>query len=279
MTMNRDALMALQAMLNLESSTAVDLSGVMDGATPYAVLPDNMNLESLEKFLPAPVRFREKYSTSHLEAFCAYVIEMVDDQCNYNCFVNPEQMNAVIAFDAGTPMAPGFGEHRAKLALRATPQFSALREACDRPMRQEDFAQWLEDWRDCITALDNDENVLDFRQVVQAVRKFTVNATGNLSHETEHMRSSKSALSRVEVENREKLPVYLNYVCAPYDGLSLTHIPVRMRVSNLDDEPKFMINMVSRSKLEFEIGSDFSQILESDLDAKNIDVLIGSVER
>ncbi|EFF6124467.1 DUF2303 family protein, partial [Escherichia coli] len=126
---------------------------------PVALLPDNVNIESLERFMTERFRFRGVMTTTSIDDFVEYSKGYADEHSR--CFINAETMKAVTVFNIGTLEQPGHADNKALLELKATSPYRALRDVDGKKQLQKSLAEWLEDWADFLTAYDSDGNVLD----------------------------------------------------------------------------------------------------------------------
>lgn len=93
---------------------------------PVALLPDNVNIESLERFMTERFRFRGVMTTTSIDDFVEYSKGYADEHSR--CFINAETMKAVTVFNIGTLEQPGHADNKALLELKATSPYRALRD-------------------------------------------------------------------------------------------------------------------------------------------------------
>ncbi|MCC6366876.1 MAG: DUF2303 family protein [Bryobacterales bacterium] len=111
----------------------------------YAVVPADYKLESLEDFLPRPLRVRQQVSLHDAQSFIAYVKEFGDHELS-RIFFNQEKetFQAVLDYHAANGQ-PGWCAHVAGFTTRRSEEFKAWMVQNKKQMGQVDFARFLED--------------------------------------------------------------------------------------------------------------------------------------
>lgn len=122
-------------MIGMTSSTASDLLTLRDiiqcGEHPAegaAIVPDGYKLESLERFQDQPNRLRGTFTARTIDQIAAYAW-VYCSEVGTVLYVDDEKLSASMILDHGTPEDPLWGEHKAILSLRKTPEWEAIHEA------------------------------------------------------------------------------------------------------------------------------------------------------
>ena len=111
----------------------------------YTVVPENYKVESLEDFMPRPLRIQQKVELHDAASFIAYVGEFGDREVSRIFFDQEhEQFQVVIDYHAGNGV-PGWCEHVAGFAARRSVEFTTWMNQNRKQMTQVDFARFLED--------------------------------------------------------------------------------------------------------------------------------------
>lgn len=109
---------------------------------PYLVIPSGCKLENLAHLYP-PTRIRQHVRLDDAASFAQYVGYFKTDATQI--FADLERANFTAVLDYHTLNHPAYGNHRASLVLRQTPEFITWMEKDCQKMSQLDFATWLED--------------------------------------------------------------------------------------------------------------------------------------
>lgn len=117
---------------------------------PYAILPENHILASLEDYLPAPTRKHAKVSVTSTDSFIAYAKKHGSlDECVIYASIDAEKsactLQAVINDNAAD--APKWRDHRCTFAPALSVEWKRWtgKDGAKNAMSQADFATWLED--------------------------------------------------------------------------------------------------------------------------------------
>ena len=121
---------------------------------PVAIIPDGYDIKNLEHLQDQRSRFRGVLSTQSLPDFCDYVIDQSTAANKVPTFVDAECMAAVAIFDLGDTDTPLHAEHQAKLILKPTAAYNALRLIAGGRHSQQQLAEWVEDWNQYLKVKD-----------------------------------------------------------------------------------------------------------------------------
>lgn len=131
-------------------------------AMPLLVNPRNCTVESLERFLPLPIRKRAKVTVRDHDSFIDYVklhqepgtilfAHLDTAGASFTAVLDYHLSNGDPRAVGFKPGAPGWGDHRCTLRLEHTPEWKAWVAGNNTPMDQAKFALFLEDNRLDIT--------------------------------------------------------------------------------------------------------------------------------
>lgn len=113
-----------------------------DGTAPFVLVPDGTKLESLERFMNAPLRKKGRPTFIRYESFCQYVLEQrTDDSRLY--VTSPTQFMCVL--DHSSRNTPGWAQHVAILNLTMSPEWQTWKDQNKVRKSQRDFAQFIDD--------------------------------------------------------------------------------------------------------------------------------------
>lgn len=243
---------------------------------PIAILPNNMNISSLEDFNQHRNYFRAKYNTDNFGSFISYAKR--NEKTDAQCFINSEVLGAEIIFDIGTPEKPLHGKHTANLVMSKTAAYKALLEFQGRKLNQRDFSEWLEDWADYLTAYNGDDEKMSLTATIQAIRKMTLDYARSEEHNISDFGASKSALESVEAKSKLELPKGFLFVTEPYQGLSAQGFYLRLSVLTGGDAPILVARLTKLEKIQEAIAQEFADKLIEQLKDTDINVNIGVIK-
>lgn len=268
--------MDAQAIAKLqETHAAAAFAADLEADRPASALPAEFTVHDLEKFAPQRRRFRGSYHTHLVDNFAHYVAT-IRGFADAPVYINAEHVTAAAYLNAGTTEHPGHCDDTAWLKLQATAAFAALTklEAPARRLAQREAAEWMEDWRDNLTAYDGEGNELPINRAIAAVRKLKIEASRAAEHSVDDMKSSASLLESIEAKSDLGLPHHLTFSCAPYHGLAQRDFHLRVGISNSDAGCTVMLRPVKMEQAREEIARHFSRLVEEALPG-NRQVLIG----
>ena len=263
---------------NLQAIKDLVLSSVHVGKSDYpiAILPNNMQLHSLEKHNATRNNFRAKFSTYNFDSLIAYA--KTHEQDGAQCFIDEKSLGAEIVFDVGNREKPLHAQHRALLKMEKTAAFKALCDFQGSKCDQREFSDWLEDWADYITAYTDAEEKMLLTNAVQAVRKITLDYARNEEHEVGDFAASKSAMESVEAKSKLQLPKYFVFNTHTYKGLDSQAFTLRLSVLTGGNAPVLVARLIKAEQIQEAIAKEFADKLTHALADTEIKVNIGTVE-
>ncbi|MBR0574177.1 MULTISPECIES: DUF2303 family protein [Pasteurellaceae] len=244
-------------------------------AHPIAILPDNMNIHSLEKHNQFRNQFRADFNTADFDSFVAYVKDQTQD--NAQCFINAERLGAEIVFDIGTSELPKHALHRASIRMQKTAAYQALCNFTGTKHNQKDFSEWLEDWSEYLEAYSEDDKPMGVTKAVQAIRKMTLDYARNEEHEVSEFAAKKSAMESVEAKSKLELPKYFVFHTIPYNSLNARDFVLRLSVLTGGDRPTLVVRLAKEEQINEAIAQEFADKLTEALKETGIKVNIGSI--
>lgn len=257
------------------STLAVAATKDIETDFPAVMLPNGIELKSLEPLQAHRNQFRATFSTQRFGSLIEYA--KANDQENAQCFIDQEQMNAEIVFDMGSTEKAGHAKHRANLRMQKTAAFKALVKINGTRCSQRDFSDFLEDWGDYLKAYHCDDEI-SVKNAVQAVRKMTIDYARNEEHEVGDFAAKKSAMEAVEAKSTLQLPTDLTFTCNPYNGLDTRTFYLRLQVLTGSGEPVLVARLIQAEQMEEAIATEFADKLSAALNETKIKVNIGTIE-
>jgi uncharacterized protein YfdQ (DUF2303 family) len=111
-------------------------------SAPYVVVPRDYEIESLERYLPTPLRVLQDVDLHDAESFINYLKEFGAPETR--CFFNAERETFVAIIDYHAEQ-PGWCDHVASFTPKRSEEFKTWMGGNRKQMSQVDFARFLED--------------------------------------------------------------------------------------------------------------------------------------
>ncbi|MBK5075170.1 DUF2303 family protein [Budviciaceae bacterium CWB-B4] len=265
---------AIQEITNTAiTASAVNILDLEQADFKAVIIPEDAKIQTLEKLQQYRNRFIGCMKTNSIEDFVTYSTSTKNE--SVKCFVSHESMSAMTFFNIGDEDKPGHADNTALLDLKATSEFISVLKLNDNAVSQKTLAEWLEDWRSNIVAFDADDNAIDFKVAVNAIRKLTIESSRKSEHEVSDMKASRSLLENVEAKSTEGLPAYFTFMCTPYHGLAVRVFTLRLSVLTGGDEPRFKARIVQLEAIEEQITEEFKNLLVGKFEGSEVKTFIG----
>ncbi|QLB23347.1 DUF2303 family protein [Phocoenobacter skyensis] len=242
---------------------------------PIAILPNNMEIHSLEKHNLHRNQFRARFVTENFHSCINYAKQM--PSANAQCFINAERLGAEIVFDFGDTANPLHAKNRAVLVMQKTAAYQAICNFTGVKHNQKDFSEWLEDWSEHLEAYSEDDKPMGVTKAVQAIRKMTLDYARNEEHEVSDFAAKKSAMESVEAKSKLELPKYFVFHTTPYNSLNARDFVLRLSVLTGGDSPTLVVRLAKEEQINEAIAQEFADKLTEALKETGIKVNIGSI--
>lgn len=215
---------------------------------------------TLEHLQEGRSRFRGSYTSDSLESFAEYVKAYAS---NASGFVNAEKMSGCVFFNLGDKAAPGHGDWTATLQLKPTPEYAAMLAVSGKKLEQRAIVEWIEDWASFIQPIDSTGTEIVPSKALTAIRKLTIKATSESTHQDKDFGARRSAIEDVEATADEGIPYALSFAVVPYTGLSRRTFTLRLGVLTGGDKPLLMLRPVALESAVDAIADEFRKTLAS----------------
>lgn len=242
---------------------------------PTALVPENAQIETLERFNSRRFRFRGAMTTTSIDDFSRYSKGYASDSEPARCFIDADNMTARSVFNIGTLDNPGHADNVASITLKKTAPFRALLQIDGERLKQKQIAEWLEDWSDYLLAFDAEGNSMQISLAAQAVRRITIQQATQQDHEDGDFSGKKSLMQSIEASSKDVMPVAFEFKCVPYEGLNERRFSLRNSLLT-GDEPRFVLRIVQLEAQEEEIANEFRDLLISKFDGESVETFIGN---
>ena len=255
--------MEAKAIQLIQDTALLAHAKALETFTPVLALPDDVTLHSIEKFQQHRSRFRGALATHSLKDFADYVVAAKGPAAVG--FVNGDAMACTVYFNLGDVENPGHGDYSATLNLKKTAAFLALEQAAQRQHTQKDLSDWIEDWAPNLKALDADDKEIDLRKAAGAIRSISIEQARKSEHVVGDMGASRSAMDQIEAKSTEGLPAEFLFTVAPYEGLILQTIRLRVAVLTGGDKPALRLRWIGEAQLREDLAQEFKQVVQQEV--------------
>lgn len=269
---DKDAIEALQEAEAIRSArdtvvTALDGFGV-------AALPEHHTLRDLESFMPMRRRLRGSMTTSVLKDFASY--SDANAEKGATVFVDADSMAAKAVLNLGETDEPGHADNVAKLQLKTTAAYTALRVITNNGcVSQVKAAEFLEDWPEHVQCF-NDAGEIPAPKAIAAVRRLSIDSYRKLESSEQSLSSSKSAFESVQATSIEPIPTYIYFKCVPYQELGERLFVMRLGVQTGGDKPTITLRIAKAELHQEEMASELADKVRDAL--KKFPVHIGTYQ-
>lgn len=216
---------------------------------------------TLEKWQAGRSHFRGIYSTHSLADFSTYVADRAISTAKG--FIDQDEMTCTLLFNLGTDEAPGHADDRALLRMKASAGYKAAQAIGGRAMSQKDLSDWIEDWHQYLTPIDDEGKAIPVAKAIAAVRTITVKAVSESESTVGETSASRSAMDQIEARSKETLPVALLFSTIPYEGLTEQQINLRISVITSGAQPALKLRWVGEEVQREDIAQEFKAVLDS----------------
>ena len=250
--------------IQLITDTALEANGKkLETLVPTVVLPESSKVIDLEKFQAGRSRFRGTYSTHSLADFGTYVVERAEPGARG--FIDQDAMSCVLLFNLGTSGEPGHADDRAVLKLKPTAGYTAAQQIGGRGISQKDLSDWIEDWHQYLTPVDEAGNAIPVAKAIAAVRTITIKASSESETTVGETSASRSAMDQIEARSKETLPVSLQFSTVPFEGLTEQVITLRLSVITSGSQPVLKLRWVGEEVQREDIAQEFKAVLQGQI--------------
>ena len=243
--------------------------------TSTVVLPEGCQVVSLEKWQIGRSRFRGIYSTHSLADFSAYVAHRAIPSAKG--FIDQDEMTCMLLFNLGTDELPGHADDRAFLRLKASAGYKAAQSIGGRAMSQKELSDWIEDWHQYLTPVDDEGKAIPVGKAIAAVRTITVKATSESENTVGDTSASRSAMDQIEARSKETLPAALLFSVIPFEGLTEQQINLRISVITSSAVPALKLRWVGEEVQREDIAQEFKTVLQDKIGA-NASLALGAFD-
>ena len=131
-----------------------------------------------------------------------------------------------------------------------------------RGISQKDLSDWIEDWHQYLTPVDESGNAIPVAKAIAAVRTITIKASSESETTVGETSASRSAMDQIEARSKETLPVSLQFSTVPFEGLTEQVITLRLSVITSGAVPVLKLRWVGEEVQREDIAQEFKSVLQ-----------------
>jgi len=242
---------------------------VETGGMDAVLVPNDFDVQSLEKLQKGRFRFRGAMETDSILDF----IEYTNRFDTAECFIDSESMRAKSFFNLGTLGDAGHGDHHASLQLRKMAAYSALCRIDTSPMNQQQAIEWVEDWQDFLVGINSVGEPIPIDKAIASIRTIKIKETSEQGHTRESMSETKSAMDTIEAKSKDgDLPVAFVMTCQPYNGLEDRDFSANLSIRTGGHAPNLVLRVAQHEAIKEEMAVEFKGLLKKDLESEKITI-------
>lgn len=232
------------------------------GGVPYTLVPQGFKVQELniEKYEPIRRRFSGQMQTKSLDDFCEYSLKNKIE--GTICFINGKSMGAKTIINHGDRVSPGHCDDVAHLKLEDTAEYIALKVITARSNSQKTLAEFIEEWADHITCLDENSNAIENKKAINSIRKITIEANAISESQTQSFRESRSALESIEAKNDDCRPHFIVFNCQPYRDIAARDFVCRLSIITSEQKPLLNLRIIREETHQEEISQEFKDLID-----------------
>jgi uncharacterized protein YfdQ (DUF2303 family) len=212
---------------------------------PFAVLPNDHQLHSLEKFLPAPKRVEETRKLGCFRSFLDYVSRFKNDTTTvFTQLTHDKRVQFVGVFDYHEAGKPAWGKHVVQFEALPSHDFKAWLGTAGETFTQIELARFMENQAHNIAGIEAAE-VLELVQNLEAMENVSVKSVnrldnGRVAFAYESLPDLKSTAKGVT----KAFPNELRIAVVPYLGVDEINLTVRLRYKIGNGQITFWLEIV-----------------------------------
>jgi uncharacterized protein YfdQ (DUF2303 family) len=210
----------------LETGAALGQVKQIDGSLPFAIVPPEYEVKSLESLLKAPTRIKQVVSVHDTDSFIKYFTDYCTEASRVFIDRARPQIVGVIDYHEQEGAADWTG-HRVQYVFRHTPEWRTWAERNNTPMTQAAFAHFIEDNLPDIVSPDS-ATMLEISRTFEAKKNVNFKSATRLqNHEIQFQYDEEirgtAASGTIEIPDGFVLSL------APFEGSEQYKVTARFR--------------------------------------------------
>ena len=213
-------------------------------STPLAIHRDG-KIESMERYLPEPLRKRARAVFNEPQSFIGYVVAHSEEGTHLFGDVTEAggAFTAILDYHLASAQAiekqgAQWGEHVAKLTLQVTPEWQRWLGSNAKPFEQAAFAEFLEDnVRDVVKP--SGAELLEVALTLQAAKKVAFRSGVRLSTGEHQLTYVEEIAGQAGATGQLQVPERFTIAVSPFEGTEPVEIEVRLRYRLMEGRVMF----------------------------------------
>lgn len=227
---------------------------------------ENWSLHNVEEHLQAPTRKKGCAKFYGVQSFIDYVNEQKSDNSRIYAPTNM-QFIAVFNHHAQAPELPGWGDFRAELNLKPTPDWLAWNGSNGKGMTQRQFADFIELNADAITEPVGAE-VLDMVRFFQATSTVEFKSAEQEKSGNIHLEYVQTSSTKAGQKGTAELPREITVYLQPYEGGPSAFIVARLSYAIDGGQLRLCYQLVNVAQYLDRLGKDIAATIEKSTKTK-----------
>lgn len=223
-------------------------------AGPVALVPDSVNIQSLEHLLPAPTRTRQKLTVLDAESFIEYVNRFASSATAVFCN-GPEGRTFTAVIDYHQPDSPAWRDHVATYRCPTTIEWGRWKEHDRKRMDQATFAEFFEENVKDITQPADQPNapgaadMLEISRTLEAKKNITFRQGTRLDNGQVQLTYNEEIDGRAGESGQLRIPEQFYIAVKPFLGGDAFCVPARFRYRITDGRLMMWFELVRPDKV------------------------------
>lgn len=218
-------------------------------STPVLLHRDG-RIESLERYLPEPLRKRARAVFNEPKSFIDYVVAHSEEGTHLFGDVTEAggAFTAILDYhlasaEESAKQGAQWGEHTAKLSLQVTPEWQRWLGSNAKPFEQAAFAEFLEDnVRDVVKP--SGAELLEVALTLQAAKKVAFRSGMRLSNGEHQLTYVEEIAGQAGATGQLQVPERFTIAVAPFEGTDPVEIEVRLRYRLMEGRVVFIYQLL-----------------------------------
>jgi len=214
---------------------------------PIAVVPGSMRAEVLKQAIDLadarasrPLRLKGTAQHQELDSFIEHIERFKDEHSVVYADAEKVQLTAVFDYHEKETHEPRWCGHRSVYACPLSAQWKRWLERNERPMSQDEFAQFIDDNMVDLVAAKEGEDFAQPAKVLEMARLLVIRTKGEFERKVDQTTGEFSLVNKLEHETTStKIPRAFCIGIPVFEGGSGYRIEARLRFSLNGGRPQF----------------------------------------
>lgn len=236
-------------------------------STGFIAVPNDHNITDTDLLCGTRRFFEGSYQTDSLTSFKAYCND--NKQPGSELFIDKQFMRAESIIDLYKDNdTPAIGNHKATFRAEATPEYAAIKKLCESIFSQKHLAEFAEEWGDTFNFIDSNNETIELKKAINAIRTMSVNQTSSSENTVSDMSASKSRTAHIEAKGREITVAGFTGNIKFYNDLSPQDVTVKLSIHTNGDDIKLSARALNIDRIKETLANELCSEIENDVEIK-----------